>query len=124
MIQALRLAVTVQLDKNRITEITTRLGPGAADDVISRTMEELAVQLAKVHSAVKQGLTHEAQVAAWKIAEFSAHIGMPSLSAAAITVAEVSSGNCGVALVATAARLDRIGEASLMQVWDLQDLSM
>ena len=124
MIQALKLAVTVQLDKNRIAEIAARLGPRAADEVISRTMEELAVQLAKVHRAVERGLNNDAQAAARKIAEFSAHIGMPSLSTAAATVAEVSNGNCCVALVATAARLDRIGEASLMQVWDLQDLSM
>lgn len=124
MVQTIRLAETVRLDKDRMAEIISRLGPRGADEVISRTMEELAVQLAKVHKAVASGRAADICPAATKIAEFSAHIGMPSLSQAASNVANVARSNCGSALAATAARLERVGEASLMQVWDLQDLSM
>jgi len=124
MIQKLRLAEAVQLDKDRLAEIIARLGPRGADEVISRSMEELAVQLAKVHKALERGKANDMQVAAQKIAEFSAHIGMPALSSAAKNVAEIADVDQSPALHATAARLERIGEASLMQVWDLQDLSM
>jgi len=124
MIQALGLVETVRLDKDRLAQVIARLGPRGADEVISRTMEELAVQLAKVHKGVERGHLAEICAAASKIAEFSAHIGMPSLSQAASNVANVARTNGGSALAATAARLERVGEASLMQVWDLQDLSM
>ncbi len=119
MIQAINLTEMVQFDKERVAQIVARLGQRNADDVIARTMEELAVQLAKVHRDVDRGLTGEVQTAAAKIAEFSAHIGMPSLSVAAQNVANATQTNCSSALAATTARLDRVGEASLLQVWDL-----
>ncbi len=124
MIQKLRPTEQVQLDKDRLAEIISRLGPRGADEVISRTMEELAVQLAKVHKAVKRGRIQDAQYAAHKIAEFSAHIGMPSLANAAVNVSTIPADDTDCALAAAVARLARIGETSLMQVWDLQDLSM
>ncbi len=124
MIQSLRLQEHVELDKDRLAEIIGRLGPRGADEVISRTMEELAVQLAKIHKAAGRENLEDLGISARKIAEFSAHIGMPALSNAAQNVASISGSNNGVALMATVARLERIGEASLLQVWDLQDLSM
>ena len=124
MIQSLKLQEHVELDKDRLAEIIGRLGPRGADEVISRTMEELAVQLAKIHKAARRDNLESLGNAARKIAEFSAHIGMPALSNAALNVANISGFNNGVALMATVARLERIGEASLLQVWDLQDLSM
>ena len=124
MIQSLRLQEHVELDKDRLAEIIGRLGPRGADEVISRTMEELAVQLAKIHKSAGRGNLQDLGNAARKIAEFSAHIGMPALSNAAQNVASISKINNGAALTATVARLERIGEASLLRVWDLQDLSM
>lgn len=124
MIQTLRLSEKARLDKNRLSEIVARLGSRGADDLISRTMEELAVQLAKVHKGFARGSTHEVHMAARKISEFSAHVGMPSLSAVASDVTRLAQENDGAAFAATVARLGRIGESSLMKVWDLQDLSM
>ncbi len=124
MILKLRLAEKVCLDENRLGEIISRLGPRGADEVISRTMEELAVQLANVHKALERGKFNEVLVAAQKIAEFSAHVGMPSLSTVAKNVASVAGSNDTIAIRSTVARLERIGEMSLTQVWDLQDLSM
>ncbi len=124
MILTLGLSETVQFDKDRLGEIIARLGPRGADEVISRTAEELAVQLAKVHKAAKCGRMGDLFSAARKIAEYSSHVGMPSLSTAARNLAGLSDVPDGAALAATVARLERVGEMSLMQVWDLQDLSM
>ncbi|MEE9388113.1 MAG: hypothetical protein V3U96_05855 [Paracoccaceae bacterium] len=124
MVLSLRLDEPVVLDKNRLAEIIARLGPRGADEVISRTMEELAVQLAKVHKASASGKHIEINRAAQKIMEYAAHVGMPTLSAAAANVVTYQHPGTASALAAIIARLERTGEASLMQVWDLQDLSM
>lgn len=124
MICEMRLVEPVQLDQNRLAEIVARLGARGADDLISRTMEELAVLLATVHKGFANGRPHEAEHAARKIRQMAAHVGMPGLSSIAQDVARLATGNDGAAIAATAARLIRCGEASLMKVWDLQDLSM
>ncbi len=124
MILSMQLVEQVRLDKNRLSEIVARLGPLGADDLISRTMEELAVQLAKVHKAYQRGSMNEVRNAVRKISEVAAHVGMPGLSSVAGDVRQLLDMRDTAALAATVARLGRIGESSLMQVWDLQDLSM
>jgi len=124
MIKSLPLAEAVVLDKNRLSEIVARLGPLGADDLISRMMEELAVQLAKVHKGFRRGSVNEVREAARKIAEVAAHVGMPGLSRVAGDVRRLAQQRDTAALAATVERLGRIGESSLMQVWDLQDLTM
>lgn len=124
MIVTLRPTEKIQLDHNRLTEIVARLGSRGADELISRTMEELAVQLAKVHKGLERGLFQEAQSAARKIVEVAAHVGMLVFSDVAADVVRLAGTSDGAALAATAGRLTRIGEGYLMKVWDLQDLSM
>lgn len=124
MIVTLRPTEQIQLDHNRLTEIVARLGSRGADELISRTMEELAVQLSRVHKELERGMFQEAQSAARKIVEVAAHVGMPSFSNVAAVVVRLAGTDDGAALAATAARLTRIGEVSLMKGWDLQDLSM
>ncbi len=82
------------------------------------------MQLANVHKGFERGAINDVHAAARKIAEFSAHVGMPSLSAVAGDVTRLAQTDDSVAFAATVARLGRIGESSLMKVWDLQDLSM
>jgi len=124
MIITLRPTEHVQLDRNRLTEIIARLGSRGADELISRVMEELATQLAKAHNALGRGSFQDAQSAALIISEVADHIGMPLLSDVARHMAQLVNTDDGAALAATAARLSRIGEASLLKVWELQDLSM
>jgi hypothetical protein len=124
MIESLQLAEAVELDKNRLSEIVARLGPLGADDLISRMMEELAVQLAKVHKGFRRSSMNEVREAARKITDVAAHVGMPGLSRVAGDVRRLTDLRDAAALAATVDRLGRIGESSLMQVWDLQDLSM
>ncbi len=122
--QKLRRLERVRLDRHRLDEIVARFGPHGADDLISRAMEELAVQLAKVHKAYQRAALCEVESAALKIGEVAAHVGMPGFARVAGDVARLARRNDGAALSATVARLGRIGECSLMKVWDLQDLSV
>ncbi len=123
-IQNLQLWEPAQLDKNRLAEIVARLGPRGADDFVSRAMEELAVQLAKVHKGHHRGARNETAAAAAKIAGVAAHVGMAGLARVAGDVEQLAALNDTVALGASVARLARVGESSLMTVWDLQDLSI
>lgn len=124
MILQMRLMEPVQLDQNRLIEIVARLGARGADDLISRTMEELAVLLATVHKSIAAGRMQEAHTAALKIRHVAAHIGMPALSSVAQDLARLAIGRDAAAISAVTARLSRCGEASLMKVWDMKGQSM
>ena len=113
-----------EIDRNRMAELASRLGPAGADKLMSRAMEELAVQLAKAHRSFLRSNTNEMRAAAGKVADVSDHIGMASLSLVANHVIELATIDDSTALAAVVARLTRIGEISLMQVWDLEDLSV
>jgi len=120
----MRLAEPVQLDQNRLVEIVARLGARGADDLISQTIEELAILLANVQKAHSAGHFHETEQVAMKIRQLAAHVGMPVLSSVAQDVAGSAKSTDAVATAATVARLSRCGEASLLKIWDLQGQSM
>lgn len=124
MVIELRLAEPVQLDQNRLAEIAARLGARGADDLISQTMEELAVLLSATHKAYLVGHFHETEQMAMKIRHLAAHVGMPGLSSVAQDTVRAAKQKDGIAIAATVARLSRCGEASLLKVWDLQGQSM
>ncbi|MGB5559606.1 MAG: hypothetical protein WBN04_16545 [Paracoccaceae bacterium] len=113
----------VRLDNVHLEELYTKLGPTGAEDFISRTMEELAVQLAKLGRNHSAGRIDEVRKVAVLIGSLSDQIGMSNVARVALDVADLSARNDGAALAATVARLGRIGESSLMAVWDLQGLS-
>ncbi|MBV1866533.1 MAG: hypothetical protein KUG69_01300 [Marinosulfonomonas sp.] len=107
-----------------MTELAIRLGPVGADKLMSRALEELAVQLAKAHRSFLRSNMNEMRASAGKVAEVSDHIGLASLSLIAQHVCELATANDSTALAAVVARLTRVGELSLMQVWELEDLSV
>lgn len=124
MVFELDFQESVKLDQNRLAEIIARLGPRGADELISKTMEELAVLLAQVHKSLTKGHANEVQVTARKISEVAAHVGMPTLSVVSQAVSGIAARDDPAGMAALSHRLTRVGEESLMTVWDLQDLSM
>ncbi len=123
MIIQLKLADRAHLDTARLSEIVARLGPRGAEDMISRAMEDLAVQLAKVHRAFARGNLHEVAFATKQVEVLAHRMGMPDVARVARDVVALSTRGDATAISATVARLGRIGESSLMEVWDVQDLS-
>jgi len=124
VIQKLEPVENVRFDQIRLTELRARLGPRGADELVSRAMEELAVQLAKVHKALGQHRLAEVHTAATSIVEVAHQIGLNCLGRVAGDVASLSVSSDSAALAASASRLSRIGESSLVAVSDLQDLSV
>lgn len=114
----------VRLDRDRIVELGMRLGPVAAEDLISRTMEDLAVMLARVGRAYMGADLAQLARSAADIRQHAAHIGMTKLARVAADVEALAQARDSAALAAVVDRLSRLGERSLMAVWDLQEHSV
>jgi hypothetical protein len=112
------------IDQDRATELYVRLGAAGADNLVSQALEELAILLIRVQKSFEQSRLNEVRTSCEKISATAIHIGMLSLSAIAGDAAKLASGNDGVAMSAIVARLGRIGKASLLEDWDLKDLSL
>lgn len=124
MVLAITPVETVRLDRDRIVELGMRLGPIAAEDLISRTMEDLAVLLAQVSRAYDAHDLDAVIGYAKRIGEQAQHIGMTKLARVAGDVLTLASRADAAALAAVVRRLARLGEKSLMAVWDLQQNSI
>lgn len=113
----------VRLNNATLEQLDARLGPNGAEDFIAKRMEELAVQLAKIDRLYRCGRLADLQRSALLVAKLADQIGMQLAARVANDVAALTRRDDGTALAATVARLGRVGEDSLMAVWDLHDLS-
>lgn len=113
----------VRLDSFQLVELYDRLGPIAAEDFISTTMEDLAVQLAKLSRVYHADQIAGVRQVAKQISDLAERIGMQIVADVAADVADLSVRNDGAAFAATVARLERVGETSLLAAWELQGLS-
>ena len=120
----IRLNETVHVDQDKLGALYAELGENAAEDVVCRAMEELAVRLShcsRLHSA---GKADELRKCVRSLIAISDQIGMLVLARVAHDVIETLDANDGPAIAATLARLLRIGEQSLTAIWDLQDITI
>lgn len=124
VVKKLRPEGVVRVDKERLDQLYAQLGASGADGVVSRAMEELAVRMAKVESCYKKGQLDEMQRAARSMIAISEQIGMETFASVASDVNSLATLDDGTALAATVDRLMRIGENSLLAVWDLQGASV
>lgn len=124
VVEKLWPAGVVQVDRDRLDQLYGQLGESGADGVVSRAMEELAVRLAKVDSSYRKRQLDDLQRAARSMIAISEQIGMVTFSQVASDVTELSLSDDGTALAACVQRLMRIGENSLLAVWDLQGASL
>lgn len=66
----------------------------------------------------------ELRRAARSMIAISEQIGMQTFASVAKDVSDLASGDDGTALAATVERLTRIGENSLLAIWDMQGASV
>ncbi|MEM5476130.1 hypothetical protein [Pacificibacter sp. AS14] len=124
VVKKLRPEGVVHVNKVRLEQLYAQLGTSSADGVVSRAMEELAVRLAKVDNCYKKGQLEDMQRAARSMIAISEQIGMETFANVAADVNNLAAMDDGTALAATVDRLMRIGENSLLAVWDLQGASV
>jgi len=115
---------TVRLDPDRLEELYVQLGEAGAEDVVCRALEELAVRLSHTERCYREGREADLHKSARSLVAISEQIGMGTLARAASNVVACVDRGDPVALAATLARLLRIGERSLSEIWELQDKSI
>lgn len=112
------------LDPDILEQLYYQLGDRYAEDIVCRALEELAVRLsytARCHREDRMGDMRKSARSLTKIAE---QIGMQGLTKVAADVVDCIDKGDSIGLAATAARLLRMGECSLCEIWDLQGLSI
>ena len=115
---------SVRLDRAQYEALYIKLGPACADKEVNQTLEELAIGLANIQKAHRNAQFDLLHNEVRKLIAIANKVGMTSLGRIARDVLELSKGNDVVAFSATLDRLSRVGERSLIAIWDIQDLSI
>ena len=114
----------VRVDAETLEGLYRQLGDINAEDVVCRAMEELAVKLALVERYYREDRFDDIRKAARMIVAIAEQIGMKLLARVARDLKACIDMGDDIAVAAVLARLIRAGERSLMEIWDLQDLSI
>jgi len=120
----LRPMEQVRVDADQLSGLYANLGEMAAEDIVCRAMEELALRLSHCDRLFRNNDLAELRKSSRSLIAISDQIGMNKLARVAADVTECIDANDTIALAATFARLLRIGEGSLTAIWDLQDLTI
>lgn len=112
---------SVRLDPDRLEQLYEQLGVAAAEDVICRALEELALRLSHAERCYHVGELRGMRKSVRSLIAISEQIGLELLARVAGDVTCCIDAGNEPALAATLSRLLRIGESSLSEIWDLQD---
>jgi len=114
----------VRLDRGQLEVLYQSLGPVGADKVVSHALEELAATLSRASREYRAGEVEALRASVKSLVSVAQQVGMTLLARVGRDVVVLSRSYDAAAFGAAMARLERIGESSLMAVWDLQDLSV
>jgi glutathione S-transferase len=113
-----------RLDPDRLAALYSQLGPSAAEEVVCRAMEELAMRLSHIDTLFRQQSWEGMRKNTRALIAIAEQIGMTGLARAGTHVVYCIDDADHTALAATLSRLARLGDQSLTAIWDLQDLSI
>lgn len=120
----LRLEEQVRLDRDQLEVLFLQLGAAGSDQLVSHAMEELAVLLSRIETRHRKGEVDDVRKSVKGLVAIAQQVGMTTLARVGRDVLDLTAGHDGAAYCATIARMVRIGESSLVAVWDLQDMSI
>lgn len=123
-ITLLKQSETVHLDQGRLEQLYLQLGEAGAEDVVCRALEELAVRLSHTERCFRHEQVEDMRKSARSLIAIAEQIGMSKLARVARDVTQSIDLHDRVAIAATLARLLRIGETSLHEIWDVRDYSV
>lgn len=120
MTKVARLAVeeSVSIDMHRLEEIVRELGENTAAQVINAALEQLALALTSTVTAADRADLAIVVTHADRLSRLAWQVGLVTLAGVAIDVGSCAERRDMGALAATVARLRRIGNQSLTQIWD------
>lgn len=109
------------LDSDRLNDLYVQLGQHAAEDVVCRALEEMAARLSHIEKSYRAGDWDDLRKNARGLGAIADQLGITILAQVARDVKTCVETGDLVALASTLARLMRVGESSLTEVWDMQD---
>lgn len=113
----------VQLDLLRIEELERLLGERDAEYVIVKAMEEVAIRLTLSERAFAKQDWKSLTKTVKSAQAIGEQIGMQSLTLACRNTIDAIAGGNPPAVAATFFRLQRVGDRSLSDYWDLQGVT-
>lgn len=112
----------VEIDRTRLNRLRRRMGPRGLDAALDEALQELAERL--YHCDADRQTRAEMERNARRVAEIARITGLVTVGRVAGELAAVCAAGPETARAALAARLTRLGEASILRLWDLQDVTV
>jgi len=113
----------VFFDETKIKELEGLLGTKNSGNIKTKAMEEIACRLSQSEMRMAHLKWPELRKLCASIGKISDQIGMTSLVKVSALVIDSIDNNDAPAVAATHFRLLRIGDRSLTEFWDQQDMS-
>jgi len=123
-VATISFADKVRVDTARLNAICDQMGRQKGEDAICVAMEDLAALLHSATQAWKQCDMDALEPTARQVSGIADRIGLVTLAAAAGDVSALCASHDDAALAATMARMTRLGEGSLIAIWEAQELSV
>lgn len=114
----------IRLDRDQLEILLLQLGPASADKVVNEALEDLAVGLAHIKKTYAAGRVEDTKSEIRKLITIAQKLGMTALARICRDAQDLVGSTDVPGCAAVLARLNRIGEGSLIAVWDLQDMSV
>ena len=120
-IAVLTVDETVRIELQRLEQIIQELGEATAAQVIGAALEQLALALTRTLAAGEAGDAAGVVTHAEQLARLAWQVGLVTLAGVAVDVGSCAERQDRTALAATSARLHRIGNRSLTEIWEAPD---
>lgn len=115
---------SVALDTELLDQMCARIGVSKAEAAICAAMEDLAVLLQYAGTLRRVGELDTLSQTCRQIEAVSKRVGMVVLARVAKDAVSLCDGSDEAALAAVTARLQRVGERSLIAIWDRDDITV
>ncbi|WJY22390.1 hypothetical protein QTA57_04435 [Fontisubflavum oceani] len=119
----LRLDEPARFNPDQLEKLCTELGEVRAESEVADALGVIGKLLQDVENLDQGQHPHGLGQPVRHLIAASDRIGMATLARAARNVEMAQASGDAVALSATLARLQRVGERSILAIWDLEDLS-
>lgn len=123
-VATIRFSDPVRVDTTCLNRICDDLGHQAGEAAICAAMEDVAVLIRTASDGWGRGDLQIVQPTARQVSGIATRLGLVTLARTAAGVADLCDKFDGTAMAAAVARMVRLGEQSLIAVWEAQDVSL
>jgi hypothetical protein len=108
------------MDPDPLRTLFAALPDDEAESIVCRALEDIAAKLDGLQNARTSGAFADITAPARRLAAVADQIGLTEVALVARHTATASDMQCGVALGATLARLERAFDAAVSHIWDFR----